>query len=122
MIRLLLKIHNKTGLKYLCKSERKDWMKYLGSGKYWRRYLKIYGKDISTELLFESENFEEFKKVALKESIKRNIVESKEYANLMIEDGSGGDYWSGKKRPKHSEKMSDKNNPQYGKIGSLSVS
>ena len=35
MYRLLLKTHNQTGLKYLCKTENEDYINYPGSGKYW---------------------------------------------------------------------------------------
>ena len=123
MYRLFLKTHNK-GLKYLCKSEQEEWKKYLGSGVYWKRYLKIYGKGIETKLLFETNDLEEFKKVCLAESKERNIVESEDYANLIMENGvdggGGGDYWLGKggedhplfgrKRPDLSERNVE-NNP-----------
>ena|ERR1017187_2339045 len=91
MYRLLLKTHNQTGLKYLCKTEDINWKKYCGSGTYWKRHLKIHGRDIATDLLFETENFDEFRKVAVFESISRNIVKSEEYANLKMEEGDGGD-------------------------------
>jgi len=109
MYRLLLKTHNKIGLKYLCFTEKDDYIKYLGSGKYWKRYLKQYGKDISTDLLYETEDLERFKDVAIVESIMRDIVKSEEYANLKIEEGDGGNYWGGKKRPEHSKWMKDHN-------------
>src|ERR1022692_974286 len=100
MYRLLLKTHNKTGLKYLCKSEQDDYINYSGSGKYWKPHLKIHGKDIATELLYETGDFERFKDVCYTESIMRNVVKSEEYANLILENGSdgggGGDYWLGK--------------------------
>ena len=111
MYRLLLKIHNQTGLKYLCKTKTDDYIKYPGSGKYWKWHLKVHGKDISTELLFETEDLEEFKKVAFIESINRDIVKSEEYANLVIENGiDGSDYWTGKKNP-HTLERNLKNNP-----------
>ena len=108
MYSLLLKTHNKTGLKYLCKTEQDDYKNYHGSGKYWKPHLKIHGKDISTELLFETEYKEEFIKIATDESISRDIVKSEEYANLKMEEGDGGgpgDYCFGKKRPDQSEFM-----------------
>ncbi len=125
MYRLLLKTHNKTGLKYLCKTVKDDWVKYTGSGKYWLNHLREHGRDISTELLYETDDFHRFKDVAIIESIKRDVVNSKEYANLMVEKGDGGFIsapWLGKKRPnmtgnrnpaKRSEvrKLISKNNP-----------
>src|ERR1017187_7792815 len=116
MYRLLLKIHNKTGLKYLCKTEKDDYINYLGSGTDWKPHLKKYGRDVSTELLFETENFEEFRKVALAESIERDIVNSKEYANLKMEVGDGGDYWSGKEHPNFGKHYNQReNHPNFGK-------
>lgn len=90
MIRLLIKTHNKTGLKYLCKTEKTDWESYLGSGKYWRRHLKQHGNDIKTELLFETENKDDFRKFAKQKSIEFDIINSNEWANLVNEEGDGG--------------------------------
>lgn len=91
----MIKKHNLTGLKYLCKTERDDWDVYLGSGVQWKKHLKKYGNDITTELLFESNDVDEFKKIALEYSNKLNIVDSKEFANLILEQGDGGDTVSG---------------------------
>lgn len=105
MIYLYLKTHNKTGLKYIGKTT-KDPFKYNGSGKYWKRHLKQHGIDITTEILFQTEDKEIFKQKALDYSKKYNIVESDEYANLIDEKGDGGfthnnPYWSlGRKQSK----------------------
>ena len=88
-IYLYLKTHNVTGLKYLGKTE-KDPFKYQGSGKHWTRHINKHGYDVTTEILFETTDKEEFKKVGLEYSKKWNIVESKEFANLMEETGTGG--------------------------------
>jgi hypothetical protein len=45
---LIIKQHNKTKLKYFCKTINKDPIRYLGSGTVWRRHLKQHGKDVST--------------------------------------------------------------------------
>lgn len=89
MIYLYKKTHNKTGLKYLGKTSQ-DPYKYKGSGLYWKRHLKEHGNDVSTEILFQTEDKEEFKKVALDYSNKFNIVESEDWANFREETGHGG--------------------------------
>lgn len=89
MIYLYLKTHNVTGLKYLGKTEQ-DPYKYRGSGTRWKAHLKKHGHDITTEVLFKTEDKAEFKKVALEYSNKWNIVESADFANRMLEEGQGG--------------------------------
>ena len=89
-IYLYLKTHNVTGLKYLGKTTQ-DPEKYIGSGFYWKRHLKKHGNDVTTEILFETQDKEEFKKVASNYSEKYNIIESEEFANMRIESGDGGD-------------------------------
>jgi len=89
-IYLYLKVHNKTGLKYLGKTVQNP-HEYDGSGLVWGRHLNKHGNDVTTEILFETQDIEEFKKVALGYSEKWNIVESKEFANLIPEYGTGGD-------------------------------
>lgn len=89
-IYLYLKKHNKTGLKYLGKTVQ-DPFDYRGSGLVWNRHLDKHGDDVSTVILFETEDMDEFKRVALEYSEKWNITESKEFANLIPEYGTGGD-------------------------------
>ena len=89
-IYLYLKTHNVTGLKYLGKTI-KDPYEYRGSGLVWNRHLDKHGDDVTTEILFETDNMDEFKQVGLEYSEKWNIVESKEFANLIPEYGTGGD-------------------------------
>jgi hypothetical protein len=140
MIYLYLKTHNLTGLKYLGKTESEDPYAYRGSGKHWSRHLKKHGNDVTTEVLFQTEDKEEFKKVALDYSYKWNIVESKDFANMTPEEGQGGNTNEGKKfseetkrkqsearkGKKHSEETKRKmreaksveKNPNYGKTHS----
>lgn len=92
-IYLYVKTHNVTGLKYLGKTEQNPF-EYIGSGKHWLRHLKVHGKDIHTEIIYETESLDDFAKYAIAYSIEHNIVESKEWANLIIENGSGGDNWT----------------------------
>lgn len=91
--KLMIKIHLVTNLKYLCYTQKdgEEYNNYKGSGKNWIKHLKKHGENIKTELIFETENYNEFKNFAIKKSIELNIVESKEWANLKIESGDGGD-------------------------------
>lgn len=98
-IYLIKKTHRKTGLQYLCKTIRKDWHRYTGSGKYWKRHLKEHGRDIESELVRECETIEEFKKWGIYYSTLWNIVESDEWANLKPEDGDGGTGCPGYQHP-----------------------
>lgn len=86
---LYIKTHNKTGLKYFGKTI-KDPFTYLGSGKYWRAHLRKHGFDITTVILGYFENESDCKTTALKFSQENNIVESREWANLIDENLGGG--------------------------------
>jgi len=90
LIHLYVKTHNVTGLKYFGKTERKDPMKYLGSGKYWLRHLKAHGADITTEVVATFYDREEASRYAIEYSKEHNIVESEEWANLMYETVKDG--------------------------------
>jgi len=81
------------GLKYLGKTTKNPY-EYGGSGKIWKRHLKKHGftnDDIQTDIIFETDILDELIKFGIKYSIDNNIVESKEWANLRIECGDGGD-------------------------------
>lgn len=90
MYYLMIKTHNITKLKYLCKTKQSNPFKYKGSGKYWTRHLKIHGDDISTEIIFQSEDIIEFSSKCLEYSKQFNVVESEEWANLIHETGLDG--------------------------------
>lgn len=90
---LLLKQHNDTGLKYLCKHEANSFeecVKYRGSGTYWKKHLKKHGNNVNTTCLFVTDDKNEFRKIATKYSEDFNIVVSEDWANLTIEQGQGG--------------------------------
>jgi hypothetical protein len=87
---LYVKTHNKTGLKYLGKTIRKDPHTYPGSGKYWKRHLKKHGKDYSTEIIRECEDLTSARFWGEYYSNLWNVVESEEWANLIPEMGAGG--------------------------------
>lgn len=85
---LYIKTHNVTGLKYFGKTT-KDPYKYHGSGHYWKRHLRKYGNDINTEIYGIYDDLSSLSEASIKFSIENNIVESNEWANLIIETGSG---------------------------------
>ena len=86
---LYVKTHA-TGLKYLGKTVG-DPYKYKGSGTHWLRHLKKYGQEHTTEILLETDDKELLKEKALYYSNLYNVVESKEWANIVPEQGDGGD-------------------------------
>ena len=80
------------GLKYLGKTIR-DPFTYRGSGIYWTRHLDKHNfknSDIKTTILLETFDEEELKAAGLYYSQKFNVVESKEFANIIDEIGQGG--------------------------------
>lgn len=105
MFYLYKKTHPKTGLKYLGQTQQ-DPYSYRGSGVYWKNHLKKYGgQNIITEIVGIYSEFEELQNQGIYYSKLWNIVESKEWANLTIEDGTGGAaYLSEKSRQKMREK------------------
>lgn len=90
---LYIKKHSITGLKYFGKTIQKDPIKYLGSGTHWKRHYKKHGKDhIITlwvsDLYYDTSIIEH----ALHFSKENDIVNSKEWANMILENGvDGGD-------------------------------
>jgi hypothetical protein len=112
IIYLYKKTHNTTGLKYLGKTTKNPHT-YMGSGKMWLRHIKKYGNNISTEIIFQTEDIDEFRRFSLEYSIKNDIVNSIEWANLILETGTGGDnphsYTDhAKKKSKDTRKMNNK--------------
>ena len=95
---LYIKQHNVTGLKYFGMTRCKYVNSYPGSGKYWRLHLKKHGRNWSTiwsQLFYNEEELVEYATTFSKHN---NIVESKEWANLVPETGiygkSGGSGWN----------------------------
>ena len=115
---LYVKKHNTTGLKYLGKTVSKDPHSYPGSGTRWRRHLDKHGYDYTTQILLETDNAEELKEQGIYYSNLWNIVKSKEWANLMIEQGDGGDTSASpafQKYLKNREPLVGEKNPFFGK-------
>lgn len=115
-VTLYIATHNKTGKKYFGKTVR--WFtqedlqnNYHGSGKYWNKHKKKHGeRDITMEIykicsLDESDE-DYVKPIALKFSEENNIVESNEWANLIVEDGLDGNIKGNKHTEETKEKMS----------------
>ena len=89
--KLMVKTHKITGLKYLCMTTKKDWNAYKGSGHYWKSHINTHGiEHVITDLIFESDDHNEFKKKCLEVSNQLNVVNSTEFANLMPETGQLG--------------------------------
>jgi len=87
-IYLYLKTHNVTGLKYLGQTTNNNPHKYTGSGKYWKLHLAKHGKDYSTTILHECTDPSEIISLGKYYSELWNVVDSTEFANLIIEDGN----------------------------------
>lgn len=83
----MIKTHNITGLKYLCITKRENYEEYLGSGVYWSNHLDAHGREVSTELLFKTDDYEEFVEKCNHYSMLYDVVFSKEWANLVPETG-----------------------------------
>lgn len=118
MYYLYVKTHNKTGLKYLGKTVSKDPHSYPGSGTVWRRHLNKHGYDYTTEILLETDNAEELKEQGVYYSNLWNVVESAEWANLMIEQGDGGDTSASlafQEYVRNRKPLVGEKNPFYGK-------
>jgi hypothetical protein len=130
---LMIKTHNVTGKKYFCKTTKLDKLeKYHGSGTVWKRHLKVFGKDITTEILGIYYDKQRCVEAALKFSTENDIINSKEWANLILENGLDGASAGkmhhmygkvhpkkGQKRPEMSEKLRGEKNPQWGKPGPM---
>lgn len=86
---LYVKTHNATGLKYFGKTTR-DPITYRGSGKHWLRHLRTHGSDVSTEIIGVFTDVYELVKCATEFSVTNDIVNSNQWANLIIENGLDG--------------------------------
>jgi len=98
-----------SGLKYLGKTMKNPFI-YNGSGKIWKRHIKknnLTYKEIKTEIVFETTNKMELIRIGNELSVKYDIVKSKEWANLRIENGDGGD----------TSKFIDYSNPTFHQPG-----
>ncbi len=92
MVKLMIKIHTLTGLKYFCKTTKSNPFNYEGSGVYWSRHIKKHSyKPVYTIVVGEYEDDDpKLIEDAVEFSLANNIVESVEWANLEIENGING--------------------------------
>lgn len=88
---LYVKTHNITGLKYFGKTTG-DPYRYYGSGTYWISHLKKHGYNVRTEIIGLFKDKKECVKKALEFSEHNKIVESREWANLIVENGLDGGF------------------------------
>lgn len=90
MYYLYVKKHRKTGMKYLGYTSKDNVNQYTGSGKYWLKHLAKHGSDcVVTHILFESENRDLVALWGVFFSDLYNVVESDEWANLIVENTRG---------------------------------
>lgn len=102
---LYIKTHKITGLKYFGKTTKIDPNSYRGSGIHWKRHIAKYGYDVDTEILGIFLTKKELVEFATKFSIDNNIIESKEWANLKLENGLDGSPVGVKFSDEHKEKI-----------------
>lgn len=87
---LYVKRHTVTGLKYFGKTIQ-DPYTYAGSGKRWRNHIRAHGRRyVETTDVWSFTDPDECSSFASDFSIKHNIVESSEWANLALENGTDG--------------------------------
>lgn len=129
-IYLYIKRHKTTGLKYFGKTVRNPFT-YKGSGVRWLRHCRKHGiEHIVTDTVWTFNNIEEAKRFAVDFSTTNNIVQSDEWANLIVEQLEGGDashtnaYKQGMKRrpsrkgiPLSSETIAKMRKPRIDKSG-----
>jgi hypothetical protein len=91
IIYLYIKTHKKTNLKFLGKTTQ-DPYTYLGSGVAWKKHLKEYGKEHTTEILQECNTKDELNYWGRYYSNLWNVAESSEWANRIPETGGGDNH------------------------------
>jgi hypothetical protein len=88
---LLVLTHKVTGLKYFCKTTRlKNLHWYKGSGVYWKRHMKVHGRDITRGVLGVYFEKDRCVAAALKFSEENDIINSEDWANFILENGLDG--------------------------------
>jgi len=104
---LLVMEHNITGLKYFCKTTLLDRVhRYKGSGVVWTKHMREHGFNVKVGLLGFYIDKDRCLNAAKNFSIENNIVDSDEWANLVIETGKNGASLIGKLNPFYGKKHS----------------
>ena len=88
--KLMLKCHWATGVNYLCITKRDKYREYRGSGVRWNILLKSIPSPITTNLLFSSDDIEEFNANCKEHSDLFNLPHNPDFANLVPEYGYEG--------------------------------
>jgi hypothetical protein len=102
---LLVMEHNITGLKYFCKTTLLDRVhRYKGSGIAWLKHLREHGFNVKVGLLGFYVDEKRCLDAAKKFSVDNDIVESKEWANIVEETGKIGASMKGEKNPFYGKK------------------
>jgi hypothetical protein len=106
---IYVKTCNHCDLKYIGKSTkktRKQVEKYSGSGDYWLIHLKKYNSSFKTDILRYFNQDEKYECIyfCTQFSKENNIVKSKKWANLKIENGLDGGGIKGRKLSKEHKK------------------
>lgn len=118
-----LAIKELAGKLYFCKSTKPDFIKYVGSGVYWLRRVKKYGKK-NVRTLWVSDWYHcphELQEVALNFSRENQIVESDKWANMKPENGIDGNtsgyakvfFGTTERRKAQSDRSVGESNPKY---------
>jgi hypothetical protein len=88
---LYVKTHNVTGFKYFGKTTRLQRIhSYKGSGIHWIRHLKKHGSNYKTELLGIWQDQDRLIKFARKFCEEHDVVNSPNWANMVLEEGIQG--------------------------------
>ncbi len=91
IIYLYVKQHAITGMKYFGKTNTRNPFVYVGSGKYWTRHIHKHGKEhVKTISVWGFDDKSICTEFALKFSLEHNIAESRDWANLIHENGIDG--------------------------------
>ena len=84
------------GLYYLGKTIKNPYT-YIGSGLVWKAHLSennFTSKDIETRVIYATSDHKKFSEYAIKVSKKLNVVCSDQWANMVYEEGQGGNTWN----------------------------
>lgn len=116
---LLVMTHNVTGLKYFCKTSKlKNMHWYKGSGVYWKKHMKAHGRDITAGVLGIYFDKDRCVAAALKFSEENDIVNSKDWANFILENGLDG-AGSGKVNHRYGKQHPNKGGTRPDMVGRL---
>jgi hypothetical protein len=119
-IYLYIKQCKHCGLKYFGKTINKNVSRYFGSGHYWKRHINLHGREnVVTIRVWEFDDQSAATDFALQFSKDYNIVGSKNWANIIPEDGNNGNssaVITDDLRNKFKKANAGQNNPMYGTI------